>query len=289
MKIGQRNKYKRWIKKDSVTGIKPSDGKKASDSPELILDIVDDLNWLDRTVRKMDMEDAIKWALGLDLYVRDKSNQSNPPLYSKFATRSFVGERGRIVSIELFGHFDTEFTFEHPAIVLGGGTDWIIVAPISSPCYGDGIDTHVDLTTAINHGEMRNTCAIKLESIRAISKRRIIEWYGKISDKTKLDEIDEKIAKMTIPKFHEALVDTKDKLSQSVEDLDITKIDLQTAYDEVSSLHKELKEITAKLTEALEQNDEKDRSIAALNLLIEKKRELRRSELVNTDDIEKSS
>lgn len=268
MRMGRRNFYKSLITKDPTTNTKPSEGKKAIDSPELIIDIIDDMKRLENSVRNWNMEDAIKWALGLDLYVRDKTNQLNPPLYSKFSRHSFVKERGRIVSVDLFGHFDTEFTYNHPAIVLGGGTDWIVIAPISSPSYGDGIQTHVDLTASQTHGGMRNNCAVKLESIRSISKKRILDWHGKVSDGSKLDEIDEKIMEMILPHSHQTFNSLKVDLKKSEDELEELKNELQDAGNQISDLQKELIDTYDKLIKTLE-GDAQEEIVIKRDLLIQ--------------------
>lgn len=142
---------------------------------------------LDNSLRNKDLENGINWYLGLDSYVTDKKVET-----TQFSNKHFY--KGDIVTVDFFGHFGTELTYEHPAIVLIETFGGIIIAPISPSCFHDNIDTHIPLIKNIpDICGMKNNCGIKLEQLRFISKKRIIYKHGKVSNTLKLDEIDEGI------------------------------------------------------------------------------------------------
>lgn len=204
MDMSKRNTYKALTRK-TASGTRNCDGKMACDDQGLVDDLLNvTVDYIDH-LKKLKMYDAINILLGLDLYTRDKQKT----MYSEYHSiqkQNFKKEIGRIVTVDFFGHFGTELAYEHPAIILGTEGSSILVAPISSPAYGDGRSTHVDLDPPI----VTLKSAILLEKIRYISKTRILKKHGKLSmftrvginpnyGKEKLEEIDDKLANVLIP------------------------------------------------------------------------------------------
>ncbi|MGR9527457.1 type II toxin-antitoxin system PemK/MazF family toxin (plasmid) [Priestia megaterium] len=92
--------------------------------------------------------------------------------------------RGHIVQVELFGHFNKELTFLHPAVVLyDNNKGQLLVAPISTSKYKDNDPLHVDVEPAdgLHHGS-----GVCLESIRGVDKNRVLFQYNKDGKNAKL-------------------------------------------------------------------------------------------------------
>ncbi|MDP7981405.1 type II toxin-antitoxin system PemK/MazF family toxin [Bacillus sp. WLY-B-L8] len=228
----KRKEYKDMIKR-RADRTRVCDGKMTLSEPKVVLDTLDILKDFDGYVRQVKLYDAINILLGLDLYVNDKIASLGRTKPGK-AQNNFGREKGKIVTVELFGHFDTELTYEHPAIILAGGWGWAIVAPISSPRYGDSVDTHIDLEPPL----MSNKCAIMLENLRFVSEKRIINKYKKLTKytqtsddpdygKKKLAEIDEKLAQLLLPYTYKGyqkkeadLIKTQQDLEESLKEND---------------------------------------------------------------------
>ncbi|MCU5668892.1 type II toxin-antitoxin system PemK/MazF family toxin [Bacillus cereus] len=239
MNKGTRSYYKSLLRKDT-RGNRLVDGKLANEDPKLILDTLDTLSSYDRYFRKIPMYDAVNILLGLDYYIQDKIHRS----FGRYGNRDFSRDLGRIVTVEFYGHFGTELTYEHPAIILASSYQWVIIAPISSPCYNDGKDTHVSLTMPL----MSNNCGIMLENIRCVSKRRISNVHGKLTDPVKLAEIDEKIAKMLIPIAHKRYEKIQEDLEQVTEQLKQTQEDLERACKDIEEKDEEIARLREELT-----------------------------------------
>ncbi|MED1205879.1 type II toxin-antitoxin system PemK/MazF family toxin [Heyndrickxia acidicola] len=203
-----RSYYKIQTKFDRGIRSKPCDGKLVTEDPQLIVDVFENARMMDDQIRKWKLEEGIHWILGFEAYVKDKNGSLSP----KFKD-SHIFSRGQIVLVDFFGHFGTELTFEHPAIVLADTFDGVIIAPISSKCFNDGVDTHVSLSKNIRDlGEVKNNCGIKLEQSRFISKRRILRKFKRVSNTDKLNEIDEVLMKIMAPYSYNLLIKHQDHL-----------------------------------------------------------------------------
>ncbi|WP_088363709.1 type II toxin-antitoxin system PemK/MazF family toxin [Bacillus cereus] len=241
MNSTKRKAYKSMTRKGEG-GTRPCDGKMATSEPGLLLDVIDLLKEYDGYMRDVKLYDAVNLLLGLDRYVEDKkSNLARGGRPAK-ASQNFEREKGRIVTVELFGHFDKELTYEHPCIVLAGGWGWAVVAPISSTKYGDGEDTHIDLDPPL----MSNKCGIMLENLRYVSEKRILDRRKRLTaatttatdpnyGKKKLAEIDDKLAQLLLPY-------TYNGYKKNEEDLIKTQKDLEDALNENDEKEKKLKE-----------------------------------------------
>lgn len=213
-------KYFKRLTKKKADGTRLCDGKMASEDPELVLALLDVSHDYASFLRGMKMHDAINILLGLDLYNKDKQKK----MYQEFKSisqQNFNKEIGRIVTVDFFGHFGTELAYEHPAIVLGAEGSSVLVAPLSSPAYGRGRNTHVDLEK--DSGIVSLNSAILLEKIKYISKNRILVKHGKLNRKTvtatnpnygieKLQEIDRKLAALLVPHQYKRFIDAESAL-----------------------------------------------------------------------------
>ncbi|MGR5999176.1 type II toxin-antitoxin system PemK/MazF family toxin [Bacillus cereus] len=153
-----------------------------------------------------DQEYGLKWMKGLEGYIQDKKRSKS---YANY-------ERGNIVSVELFGHYGSELTFEHPAVILYDNKNLALIAPVSTPKYGDDEELHIDVDES--HG-FRHECAILVDSIRVIDKRRILDTFTKDNSKSnvgkdKLDEIDNVLLKTYLPKLDKEHSELKNKIEQ---------------------------------------------------------------------------
>lgn len=238
--------YKNLKKKNITTGSKVCDNKNVTDEPILLIDMMNQLLELEQEIMKYNLEEGINWYIGFYSYIRDKKSK----IISQYQTdRYAVGE---IIWIEFFGHFGNEMTYIHPAYVIKNFKDDLIIAPISSSCYEDDIDTHVSIEKGIKTlGNMSNNCGIKTEQIRYISKKRIISKIGKITDANKLYEIGEKLMKCITP-FNSSLL--KKEIESLNNDLLTKSSELEEVLNEIVTYQErnnELEEELQKLKEIL--------------------------------------
>ncbi|MCF2649075.1 type II toxin-antitoxin system PemK/MazF family toxin [Niallia circulans] len=146
--------------------------------------------------------------MGLERYVKDQSKRISHVFRKNLS-------RGHIVEVELFGHFNKELTFLHPAVVLyDNNKGQLLVAPISSGKHGDDDPLHIDADTAdgLKHGS-----GICLEAVRGIDKNRVLYQHEKDGKKAKvrpevLDEIDITIMEHFMPNMFRIYTETQDKL-----------------------------------------------------------------------------
>lgn len=203
-----RGYYKKQTRYDRSIRRKPCEGKRVHQDPQLILDALENNRMFDDQLRKWKLEDGIHWLLGFSSYVKEKESTFTPAFKDEYIFR-----RGDIVLVDFFGHFGTELTYEHPAIVLYDAFDGVIIAPISSSCYNDGISTHVSLTRGIGDlGNVKNDCGIKLEQSRFISKRRILNKFNRVTNTDKLNEIDDVLMTILTPYSYGSMKQEKELL-----------------------------------------------------------------------------
>ncbi len=104
-------------------------------------------------------------------------------------------ERGEIVFIELGAmNFGYEASYEHPAIVIANSYNTVLVAPCSSKTYGKGRRDVIDIPKSDATGLTSDT-GIGVGGIRWISKNRIMNRLGKVTNPIILDKIDEHLLK----------------------------------------------------------------------------------------------
>ncbi|WP_371019038.1 type II toxin-antitoxin system PemK/MazF family toxin [Pseudalkalibacillus sp. JSM 102089] len=210
-----RSYYLGKTKRNIRTGTKPCDGKRVSQEPQLISDILERAQDLDVNLKTWDLEDGIRWFLGFNNYVSDKTKGFSG------GYDSYTFYRGQIVYVDFFGHFGTELTYDHPAIVLADKGEGIVIAPLSSACFMDEEETHVDLPKKRkNLGDLPYSSGIKLEQIRYISKTRVMQKFGRVSNTPKLNEIDHVLMEYISPKSYDFLVKNQDYLTEEVKKRD---------------------------------------------------------------------
>lgn len=145
-------------------------------------------------------------------------------------------KRGTILFVDLgAGNFGHEPSYTHPAVVLQQNKHSILIAPCSSKKYNRGIPTIIDATTA--DGFSINT-GIQTDSIRWISKDRVISIHGSVSSKI-LDSIDALLLN-AIPS-HKKEIRKKDNIISQLEN---EKASLET---EKAQLENQIEELTLKL------------------------------------------
>ncbi len=216
-----------YLNKLSLQNRANMDGMKAHQDPQLLIDVENTLKSILPYISSLDMEDAVKWLIGCDRYVRDKKG-------SKWKYLTFTFTRGDIIYVELFGHLGHEFTYAHPAVVLGNGVGWVLIAPTSTKIYSDGNGYHVDLEQA--DGVAQN-CGVMIENIRTVSKQRIIKKFTKMTNTKKLDMIDDKIIRFFTPQV-------RIKINELIiENHELKKIIIQN-YDEIARLGAEIQTLT---------------------------------------------
>lgn len=238
----RRSEYKSMIRFDKTLNQKPADGKRASSEPSLIIELLDRYKKLDSSYRNWALEDAIRWMMGFANYV----NEKNANFKCKYEKHKF--NKGDIILVDLFGHFGSELTYDHPAIVISDEFNGCIIAPISSTAFKDRVHTHVDLPKQVSdQGDLKNNCAIKLEQIRYVSKKRILQKFNRVSNNAKLKEIDD-ILMQHLAGF------TYNKLIQNEKQL---QSDLQTALTEKEVIQAEL-DLLKKQYALLEQQHEEN-------------------------------
>lgn len=191
------------------------------EDPDCIIEskkLLDDLYYVMLNQRK---DYGIKWMFGLRRYIDDKKRSLN---------RRFTGhlDRGHIVETELFGHFNQELSFIHPAVVLhDNNSGWILVAPVSTTKHGDNDPLHVDVDTrdGFNH-----ECAVCLDDIRVIDKNRILYQHSKNRNNRKvrslkLDELDLAILEHYLPvtnkRLNDKIGELENKINELQKDLDL--------------------------------------------------------------------
>ncbi|PGQ36800.1 hypothetical protein COA05_15295 [Bacillus thuringiensis] len=190
----KRKKFKRKYK-EKLENIDKESTIKFREDAESVIDtkkILDDLFF---NMLSLPIGDGIKWLLGLEEYVQDKSEKGKPR-YRRY-------ERGHVVELELFGHFSEELTFSHPAVVLYNEKNFVLVAPVTSGKFGSGKPLHIDVGQ--EDGFSKN-CAIVLDAMKLVHKQRILfqhkqsDWVSKLKlDDKVLDKIDELILEHYLP------------------------------------------------------------------------------------------
>jgi mRNA-degrading endonuclease toxin of MazEF toxin-antitoxin module len=235
--ILRTNKYKTTLK--SFKGIPKEDIPKMHEDINLIKDSNELLLELFNEIMKKNQYHGIRWLMGLERYVKDQSRRI-PHIFRKNLSR------GHIVEVELFGHFNKELTFLHPAVVLfDNNKGLLLVAPISSSKYGDSDSLHidVDITDGLHHGS-----AVCLEAIRGVDKNRVLYQHEKDGKKAKvrsevLDKIDLAIMEHFMPNMYRKFSDIEKKLLNAEKKND----ELQ---EEIQTLKEQLKETALQTTAA---------------------------------------
>ncbi len=238
----KRNQFKRkYISK--LKKLTEDEKNMRSDSdPNLILDTKKLLDDFFSVIMSLKLEDGLKWILGLEEYIEDKKNKEHIH-YRRYT-------RGHIVEVELFGHFDKELTYSHPALTLYDGGNSVLVAPISGGKYGDDNIMHIDVT---KQEGLRKNCAVMVDSLRIIDKKRILYQHKKDELNVKisaeiLDEIDNIIISKFIPGHRTKYDQLKMDLYKEVDKNEVALNEIEKLKKELELKNQEIMEIKDKIT-----------------------------------------
>lgn len=220
------NKYKQKLK--SFKGMLVSTIPKTHQDINLINDIQLQQLQLFKKMLNKDQKYSIRWLIGLERYIQSIDRNISKPFRKNL-------KRGHIVEVELFGHFNRELTFLHPAVVLFDNKNGLLlVAPISTPLYNDSNDLHIDVGVADG---LKHNCAIALDEIQMIHKDRVVFQHKhegvpqKVQTAT-LDKIDNLILKNFLPQ-------TDSKVAQLNSDFQTQEALLQQLKEDNKRLEEE--------------------------------------------------
>lgn len=177
---------------------------------ELVSDTQLLLNKLFTTILQKNQKFSMRWIIGLERYVSSLNSSIKP--FSEHL------RRGNIVEVELFGHFNTELTFLHPAVVLYNRRDRVLIAPISTSNYQDSNPLHIDV--GVTEG-LKHNCGISLDEIYMINKDRIAYKHTDSSNQTVklpdviLNKIDELISENFMPEYYKTFQKNKEDLEEA--------------------------------------------------------------------------
>lgn len=268
--------------KDPKTKRPICEGKQVEEEPKLLLEILERQYQLNKTFKDFSVQDGIKWIYGYANYVNVLAKK---PRSTNLHYRSY--KEGTIVMLDFFGGFGKELIYDHPAIVLNSSKEGLIVAPLTSNAnvYTDAInvDTHVRLDRNVKpYGNLPQNSTIKLEQLRFVSKYRVLEQKGRVTDKPKLNEIQESLSRLLASYVTtqrdlqlQGLKQDKTILEGEKEILESEKLKLET---ENASLKEELginkTEKQELVSEIKKLEDEKEQLFQELNKLKEKSEKL---------------
>lgn len=257
-----RSYFNNQLKKNTATGKPFCDGKQVEEEPKLLLEVTERQYQLNKVFNTLSVQDGIRWIYGYANYVNVLAKKPRPSKNLHYRTY----KEGTIVMLDFFGGFEKELIYDHPAIVLSHSSEGIIIAPLTSNSKvftnAVNVSTHIRLDRNIPHfGNLPKNSTIKLEQIRFVSKYRVLSQMGRVTDKPKLNEIqdslsnllatfvtmqrDQKIQDLTQDKSilegkNQLLEDEKLKLETSnaslKEELAIKKTEMQVLVEEFKKL-----------------------------------------------------
>lgn len=199
------------------------------DDPECVVSCHNLLDQLFKVMLTYKQDYGIKWLMGLERYVKDK--KETVPAFNNHL------ERGHLVQIELFGHFNRELSFLHPAVVLfDSGDGWLLVAPISTPKNGSNNNLYIDVDA---QDGMDHPSAVCLDDIRAVDRNRVLYQLKKNGRNCrlrhiKLTEIDDAILKYFLPITHKKYLELERDLQKERELHDKTRAELHLLKESLS-------------------------------------------------------
>ncbi|MFC5775851.1 type II toxin-antitoxin system PemK/MazF family toxin [Ectobacillus antri] len=209
------NKYKGKLRYITTLPALP----KFRDDAECVAECKHLLDELFNTMLNENQDYGIRWMFGLDRYIKDKKKAIKRPFRANL-------DRGHIVEVELFGHFNKELTFLHPAVVLyDNHRGQLLVAPISSSKYGSSDSLHIDVDEADG---LKHPSGVCLDSIRIIDKRRVAYQHKAEGNNCKLrseklNEIDEVILKNFLPITYQRMLKSEEILKNEIREHNILK------------------------------------------------------------------
>jgi len=273
-----RSYFNDQLKMDATSKKIKCDGKQVEEEPKLLLEISERQYQLNKVFNSLSVQDGIRWIYGYANYVNVLAKK---PRTSSFHYRTY--HVGTIVMLDFFGGFEKELIFDHPAIVLNSSIEGIIVAPLTSNAkvYSNSINvsTHVRLDRKIpQYGNLPKNSTVKLEQLRFVSKYRVLSTMGRVTDKPKLNEIQDALSKLLasyVTNQRELKIQSLEQDKTILEGknnlVEAEKINLET---ENASLKEELKinkiEKQDLVTQIKELENKKEQLLSELNELKEK-------------------
>jgi mRNA-degrading endonuclease toxin of MazEF toxin-antitoxin module len=154
-------------------------------------------------------------------------------------------ERGEIVFIELGAmNFGYEASYEHPAIIIANSYNTVLIAPCGSKTYGKGRKDVIDIPKRDTTGMVAHSTGLTSDSgigvggIRWISKNRILNRSGKVTNPLILDQIDEYLLSQLF--FHNVLSAHHDN---KIFELERKQHKLEDEMKEMKSILKQVEEL----------------------------------------------
>ncbi|QGH32581.1 hypothetical protein GI584_00105 [Gracilibacillus salitolerans] len=238
----KRSKFKRKYVSKLKNLTDDEKNMRSGSDPNLILDTKRLLDDFFSVIMSLKLEDGLKWILGLEEYIEDKKNKKQIH-YRRYT-------RGHIVEVELFGHFDKELTYSHPALILYDGGNSVLVAPISGGKYGDDKEMHIDVT---EKDGLRKNCAVMVDSLRIIDKKRILYQHKKDELNVKisteiLDNIDNVLISKFIPGHKIKYDQLKSDFYKEIEKNEVALSEIEELKKALELKNKEINEIKEKIT-----------------------------------------
>lgn len=171
-------KYKQEVKK--FKDVPAHEIPTTDQNEELKKDISVLLATLRKKIFVKNQKYVMKWAVGLERYIYSLSDSLQKPYKN-------TPSKGQILEIELFGHFNKEITFTHPAVVIKDlGNMQILVAPITSTYSPYNESYLIELNS---EDGMSHTCYIKTNELITIHKNRVLYQHkNKAKENVQLSE-----------------------------------------------------------------------------------------------------
>lgn len=194
-----RQQYKLLLRTEQENIRRGIPAKSCSTNSIFLKDMIDRNHKLLNVMYQQNMDDGIRWIFGFSNYVNALGNS---PLNQKQNRRLL---KGQIIRVDLFGHFGSEFTYDHIAIVLkAANSKGALIAPITSSPAKWQNNSNNPFFIPLNQdvpdlGGMKKNSTILLEHIRFVDRHRLLDIFGRVSNNEKLDEIENALAQMMSP------------------------------------------------------------------------------------------
>ncbi|HAT54011.1 MAG TPA: hypothetical protein DCW31_01975 [Lactobacillus sp.] len=222
---------------DSVKKDQYRNNKTTSDSDFSFL-VSKSLLDIDKFLLDKDMFYAIRWLEGWERYVKDKNG-------GRFQYTNYDFKSGDIVLVELFGNFNPEFSYPHPAVVIrklsgSEGHGRLLIVPMTSDMNATDHETKYHMALAPQDGVSRNSL-LKFEDMRIISDKRIISKMKTRVNATVREEIFKKGAHL----YFATITDQVDHLNKVNAGLQKSIEVLKTNLTKINDENRQLKEALA--------------------------------------------
>ncbi|MGN7170833.1 type II toxin-antitoxin system PemK/MazF family toxin [Paenibacillus cellulositrophicus] len=136
------------------------------------------------TIHDSDAYTMLNWVLHIDRWINN--------IGKEYKTKY---NRGEIVFVEWGAmNFGYEPSYEHPGVIIANAYNTVLIAPCSSQTYGKSINGIIDLPITDATGLTDNS-GVAANAVRWISKNRILNRLGIVSNKIILDQVEDYILK----------------------------------------------------------------------------------------------